>query len=99
VIADSLQPETQLSLRRLGAQVLEVGFEKSTKVKSLKAAIDHLSNGSAYESVLILDADNVLHPDFYSGDCFQSSCWIPSNSGRAFASESKHRGGDFGWLV
>jgi cellulose synthase/poly-beta-1,6-N-acetylglucosamine synthase-like glycosyltransferase len=65
VIADSLQPETQLSLRRLGAQVLEVGFEKSTKVKSLKAAVDHLSNGSAYDSVLILDADNVLHPDFY----------------------------------
>jgi len=65
VIADSLQPETHLSLSKLGAQVLEVGFEKSTKVKSLKAAIDHLVNGSAYDSVLILDADNVLHPDFH----------------------------------
>jgi cellulose synthase/poly-beta-1,6-N-acetylglucosamine synthase-like glycosyltransferase len=65
VIADSLQPETHLSLSKLGAEVLEVRFEKSTKVKSLKAAIDHLVNGLAYDSVLILDADNVLHPDFY----------------------------------
>lgn len=65
VIADSLQSETRASLRVMGAQVLEVAFEKSTKVKSLKAAVDYLSTREAFDTVLVLDADNVLHPDFY----------------------------------
>lgn len=63
VIADQLLPETCTSLRELGAEVLEVKFEKSTKVKALNAAINHLK-GRYFDAVVILDADNVMEPDF-----------------------------------
>ncbi len=65
VVADSLQPETTATLIQLGAKVLEVNFEKSTKVKSLKAAIAHLGKNKDFDAVLVLDADNVLEENFY----------------------------------
>jgi cellulose synthase/poly-beta-1,6-N-acetylglucosamine synthase-like glycosyltransferase len=61
VIADSLQPETIQKLRQFPIEVVEVKFEVSTKVKSL---IEALKNRDGYDYAVILDADNVMYPDF-----------------------------------
>lgn len=62
VIADSLQATTLEHLRRLPIKVIEVSFEKSTKVKALNRAMQLL--GDDYDCALILDADNIMERDF-----------------------------------
>jgi len=62
IIADSFQPETIAQLRALPVQVLEVSFDKSTKVKSLNQAFSRISK--PYDIALICDADNILARDF-----------------------------------
>jgi cellulose synthase/poly-beta-1,6-N-acetylglucosamine synthase-like glycosyltransferase len=71
VIADSLQPETVQKLRSFPIEVEEVKFEVSTKVKSL---IEALKNREGYDYAVILDADNVMYPDFLTrlNACHQS---------------------------
>ena len=64
VVADKLKHETVEKLIDLGAEVLEVNFEKSTKVKSLKAAMEFKAGRMDYRHVVILDADNQLDEDF-----------------------------------
>lgn len=63
VIADSLMPETLRRLRTLPITLIEVSFEKSTKVKALNAAMAELPTAK-YELSLILDADNLMEPQF-----------------------------------
>lgn len=62
VIADSLQPETLTMLRTLPIQVIEVHFENSTKVKSLREALNQLPDTFNY--AVILDTDNIMASDF-----------------------------------
>jgi cellulose synthase/poly-beta-1,6-N-acetylglucosamine synthase-like glycosyltransferase len=62
IIADSIQPLTIKKLQALPLIVVEVSFEKSTKVRSLNRAF--ASIGDNYEYALILDADNVMERDF-----------------------------------
>lgn len=62
VVADSLRGTTLQKLRALPVKVIEVSFEKSTKVKALNRAMESLSD--AYDCALILDADNVMERDF-----------------------------------
>lgn len=62
VIADSLKAITIQRLKALPIKVIEVSFEKSTKVKALNRAMAVL--GDDYDCVLILDADNVMERDF-----------------------------------
>lgn len=64
VIADSLQAETIEALERIPANVLVVEFDKSTKSKSLNAALTSISK--SYDAVAILDADNHMQDDFLS---------------------------------
>lgn len=63
VIADKLKPETIAELKTLGAKVVEVSFENSTKSKSLNAGLASLSD-TAYDYAVIMDIDNVMHPEF-----------------------------------
>jgi len=65
VIADKLQPETVSSLKQIGVAVHEVQFEKSTKSKSLNAALD-LYQDADFDYAVILDIDNHMAPDFLS---------------------------------
>jgi cellulose synthase/poly-beta-1,6-N-acetylglucosamine synthase-like glycosyltransferase len=58
VIADSLQETTLQKLRSLPIIVVEVSFEKSTKVKALNRAMATI--GDSYDCAMILDADNVM---------------------------------------
>ena len=63
VIADSLKAETLRELRTLPLKLINVQFEKSTKVKALNAAMAALPQ-AGYELGLILDADNLMEPYF-----------------------------------
>ncbi len=65
VIADQLQPTTLARLAQMGADVVEVHFEKSTKGKALKLAINALPV-DAYSIAVILDADNIMGNGFLS---------------------------------
>ena len=65
VISDRMQPETNASLASLPIRLVEVHFERSTKSKSLNAAMAAV--GDNYDIALILDADNVI-PYSYLND-------------------------------
>ncbi|GAB2560468.1 glycosyltransferase family 2 protein [Spirosoma aerophilum] len=62
VIADSLQADTIETLRTLPIKVIEVVFDKSTKAKALNVALQQLPD--TYDVAVILDADNLMAPDF-----------------------------------
>ena len=64
VISDRMQPETNASLAMLPVRLVEVHFEKSTKSKSLNAAMAAIGND--YDIALVLDADNVIPYDYLS---------------------------------
>jgi len=62
VIADSLQSNTLRALKSLPIKVIEVAFEKSTKVKALNKALAELQG--QYDYAVIIDADNLMKQDF-----------------------------------
>ncbi|OON67588.1 glycosyltransferase family 2 protein [Hymenobacter sp. CRA2] len=62
VIADGLQAATVQALERLGARVVVVSFERSTKGKALLHALEALP-AARYDVAVVLDADNVMGPD------------------------------------
>lgn len=64
VIADSLKHSTLKKLWALPIRVVEVFFEKSTKVKALNKAMEVI--GDSYDIAVILDADNIMAPNFLS---------------------------------
>lgn len=71
VIADGLQPETLTTLRGLGARVVEVFFEKSTKGKAMQFAMNQLE-GEGFEVAVVLDVDNIMSDNCltYLNACF-----------------------------
>lgn len=64
VISDHMQPETNDYLRQLPITLLEPVFEKSSKAKAMQYAINEVKGD--FEQVVVLDADNVVRPDFLS---------------------------------
>ncbi|MBG7612087.1 glycosyltransferase [Polaribacter sp. BAL334] len=62
IIADSFKEETLAVLKTLPIKLIEVSFEKSTKSKALNKAMETLKN--LYDIAVVLDADNVMAPDF-----------------------------------
>lgn len=62
VISDHMQEETNEQLRQLPITLFTPQFEKSSKAKALHYAIEHTEN--SYDYIVILDADNVVLPDF-----------------------------------
>jgi cellulose synthase/poly-beta-1,6-N-acetylglucosamine synthase-like glycosyltransferase len=75
VIADSLQPETIEKLKKLPVQLIEVKFEGSTKSKALNAAFQSLK--ASYDIAVVLDADNLMRPDFLTkiNAAFANGCY------------------------
>jgi cellulose synthase/poly-beta-1,6-N-acetylglucosamine synthase-like glycosyltransferase len=63
VIADSLHESTINILHSMPVKVIEVSFDVSTKAKSLNAALNQLDENQ-YDYALVLDADNIMKPDF-----------------------------------
>ena len=64
VISDHMQPETNDQLSKLPITLLQPTFEKSSKAKAMQYAIEHVN--TEFDNVVILDADNVVRPDFLS---------------------------------
>jgi cellulose synthase/poly-beta-1,6-N-acetylglucosamine synthase-like glycosyltransferase len=62
IIADTFSPGTLDELKKLPVHVMEVVFENSSKAKALKEAMKRLPPD--YDSVIILDADNIMEKDF-----------------------------------
>ncbi len=62
VIADSLKEDTIEKLGEIPVRVVEVSFEKSTKVKALNAALELIK--FKYDMALVLDADNLMEEQF-----------------------------------
>jgi cellulose synthase/poly-beta-1,6-N-acetylglucosamine synthase-like glycosyltransferase len=63
VIADGLKKSTIKALKSLGAIVIEVSFEHSTKGKALCKAMEVLPEFN-YEIAIVLDVDNIMGVDF-----------------------------------
>jgi cellulose synthase/poly-beta-1,6-N-acetylglucosamine synthase-like glycosyltransferase len=63
VIADSLQQATLELLKKTAAILIPVQFAESTKAKAINRALEALPEDK-YDGVVILDADNLLAPDF-----------------------------------
>jgi cellulose synthase/poly-beta-1,6-N-acetylglucosamine synthase-like glycosyltransferase len=64
VISDHMQPETNDCLRQLPITLLEPVFEKSSKAKAMQYAINEIKGD--FDQVVVLDADNVVRPEFLS---------------------------------
>ena len=64
VISDHMQPETNDYLCQLPITLLTPTFEKSSKAKAMQYAIKEVSGN--FDQVVVLDADNVVRPDFLS---------------------------------
>ena len=64
VISDHMQPETNETLRKMPITLLNPAFEKSSKAKAMQYAINEVQG--EFDNVVILDADNVVRPDFLS---------------------------------
>ena len=64
VISDHMRPETNDYFRQLPITLLEPVFEKSSKANAMQYAINEVKG--YFDQVVILDADNVVRPDFLS---------------------------------
>jgi len=62
IIADSFKQDTLDALKKLPIILVEVSFEKSTKSKALNKAMETI--GDNYDVALVLDADNIMEPNF-----------------------------------
>lgn len=64
VISDHMQQETNEVLKKMPITLLTPTFEKSSKAKAMQYAINEVKGD--FDNVVILDADNVVRPDFLS---------------------------------
>jgi cellulose synthase/poly-beta-1,6-N-acetylglucosamine synthase-like glycosyltransferase len=64
IIADSFTQTTLSKLKKMPLKLVEVSFEVSTKAKALNRAMEVIGNN--YDVALVLDADNIMEPDFLS---------------------------------
>lgn len=64
VISDHMKPETNNTLKKMPITLLTPTFEKSSKAKAMQYAINEVKG--EFDNVVILDADNVVRPDFLS---------------------------------
>lgn len=64
VISDHMQPETNEILQKMPITLLTPTFENSSKAKAMQYAINEVKGD--FNNVVILDADNVVRPDFLS---------------------------------
>jgi len=64
VISDHETEMTNMRLAQLPVTLLTPDFDESTKAKSLQFAILNLPQFKIYDAALILDADNIIEPEF-----------------------------------
>lgn len=62
VISDHMTTETNATLGNMPLTLLQPIFEKSSKAKAMQYAVNSIQR--KYDKVVILDADNIVAPDF-----------------------------------
>ena len=75
VISDHQKELTNMQLAQLPITLLTPNFDESSKAKSLQYAIFNLPKFKIYDAVLILDAGNIVKPEFLEeiNDAFSTS--------------------------
>lgn len=75
VISDHESEMTNFRLAQFPITLLTPNFEKSTKAKSLQYAILNLPAFKIYDVVIVLDADNIVEPEFLEqmNDAYENS--------------------------
>jgi cellulose synthase/poly-beta-1,6-N-acetylglucosamine synthase-like glycosyltransferase len=75
VISDHESDLTNMQLAQLPITLLTPNFDQSSKAKSLQYAIFNLPKFKIYDAVIILDAGNIVKPDFLDevNDAFTSA--------------------------
>jgi len=63
VVGDHLQAETIEELRKTRAEVLDMHFEHSAKLRCVKAAYDIVKDGD-FDNIIVIDIDNVMEHNF-----------------------------------
>lgn len=64
VISDHEEEMTNMRLAQMPVTLLTPDFAKSSKAKSLQYAILNLPQFKIYDALLVLDADNIIEPEF-----------------------------------
>jgi cellulose synthase/poly-beta-1,6-N-acetylglucosamine synthase-like glycosyltransferase len=75
VISDHQDEMTNMNLAQYPITLLTPNFEKSTKAKALQYAIMNLPEFKIYDAVVVLDADNIVEPEFLErvNDAFENA--------------------------
>ena len=75
VISDHEEELTNMHLKQQPITLLTPNFEKSTKAKSLQYAMLNLPEFKIYDIAVVLDADNIVEPDFLEqlNDAYESA--------------------------
>lgn len=75
VVSDHLKEMTNMHLAQMPITLLTPNFAQSSKVKSLQYGILNLPQFKIYDAVVILDAGNVVEPEFLEqvNDAFESA--------------------------
>ena len=75
VISDHQSEMTNMRLAQYPITLLTPNFEESTKAKSLQYAIFNLPEFKIYDVAIILDADNIVEPEFLTkiNDAYESA--------------------------
>ncbi len=63
IVGDHLQPETIEELKQTQAEVLDMHFEHSAKLRCVKMAYDIVKDGE-YDYIVVLDIDNVMETSY-----------------------------------
>lgn len=77
VISDQMTEETISMLKETTAKVTQILDPMSTKINALQEAIKNIEQENlSYDMVVVLDADNIVNPDFLEkiNDAFYSGC-------------------------
>nr|WP_277467077.1 glycosyltransferase family 2 protein [Parabacteroides sp. PF5-6] len=77
VISDQMTEETNRKLIESSAHVVEINLPNSSKTNALRKAMDYIEEKKMkFDVVVIMDADNVVDPDFLDriNDAFYSGC-------------------------
>ena len=75
VVSDHQNEMTNMRLAQLPVTLLTPDFDESSKAKSMQYAILNLPQFKIYDAILILDADNLIEPEFLeqANDAFESA--------------------------
>lgn len=77
VISDQMQENTVSELEENKVTIIKTSTHINTKIHALQKAIEYIEQiKSSYDMVIILDADNIVTPDFLEkiNDAFYSGC-------------------------